>query len=80
MEQKPLQKELVLYALMKAGDKGVTILGLTTIYYEGRRYRIGDPRARVRDLRVDGHNIDTEYRDADGKFHPWGLYFLREKE
>ena len=73
---KPLQKEMVLKVLQKpsARRKGVTVYELMV------NLGIGDPRARVRDLREDGYIIDTVFRDADGKFHPWGLYFLRDKE
>lgn len=73
---KPLQKEKVLRVLQKpsARRKGVTVMELM------QNLGIGDPRARIRDLRADGYDIETVYRDADGKFHPWGLYFLREKE
>lgn len=64
-------KERVLDYLMsrRAMKRGATICEINTAL------GIGDARERIRDLRVDGHNIETVFRDENGDYHAWGRYF-----
>lgn len=75
-EYRPTQCERILRVLQSgaARRKGVTIMELQ------QYLQIGDPRARIRDLREMGYRIDTVNRDKDGKYHAYGRYFLREPE
>lgn len=64
-------KERVLDYLMSRHvmKKGATICEIN------EHLRIGDARERIRDLRNDGHDIETRHTDADGAYHAWGRYF-----
>ena len=42
-------------------DPGVTTL---TVAQARSRFKIANPRARIADLRADGHNIRTEMREG----------------
>ena len=66
-------KERVLDYLMsrRAMKRGATICEINTALH------IGDARERIRDLRADGHLIETRHTDAEGTYHAWGTYFYR---
>ena len=70
-KDKRTHKERVLDYLMSkwAMKHGATICEIN------QRLRIGDARERIRDLRQDGHNIETVFRDSNGDYHSWGRYF-----
>lgn len=71
MENKKTHKEKVLDYLM---SKWVMRHG-ATICEINERLRIGDARERIRDLRNEGHNIETRFRDSNGDYHAWGRYY-----
>lgn len=64
-------KERVLDYLMskRARKRGATICEIN------EALRIGDARERIRDLRADGHLIETRHTDAEGAYHSWGTYY-----
>lgn len=70
-KEKKSHKERVLDYLMSRWcmKHGATICEIN------ERLRIGDARERIRDLRNEGHNIETRHRDANDEYHAWGRYY-----
>ena len=70
-KEKKSHKERVLDYLMSRWcmKHGATICEIN------ERLRIGDARERIRDLRHEGHNIETRHRDSNDEYHAYGRYY-----